>query len=130
MIHAGSSSFFDWDDYQDICCATWELGVTGHGPIHEFDIRISDADHPVTEGVKDFRTTDELWHRPKVRPGVRVLAQSFSDVTGQWEPAAMVRTFGKGRCFALMLGHGAEHMQIPGFQALLLRGTEWTAGKK
>jgi hypothetical protein len=41
-----------------------------------------------------------------------------------------VRAFGKGRCFALLLGHDARTMQNAGFQALLVRGTEWAATGK
>lgn len=128
MIHAGSSSFFDWDDYQDICCATWEPGKTGHGKKHEFDVRVAKAKHPVTQGLKPFKTTDELWHRALVRPGVRVLTEAYSSATENWEPSAMAREFGKGRCFALLLGHGGEHMENAGFQELLTRGTKWAAG--
>jgi len=129
MIHAGSSSFFEWDDYQDICCATWILKQTGHGPKHEFDVRMAETQHPVIKGMTAFKTTDELWHKPGVRPGVKVLAEAFSSKTNKWEPTAMVSRFGKGRCFALMLGHGTEHMQNAGFQALLVRGTEWVGSK-
>ena len=128
MIHAGSSSFFDWTDYQEICCATWILKQTGHGKKHEFDVRMAAVNHPVTQGMESFRTMDELWHRPGVRPGVQVLAEAYSSATKNWEPTAMINQFGKGRCFALLLGHGARHMQSAGFQTLLTRGTEWAAG--
>ncbi len=127
MIHAGSASFFDWEDYQKIACATWNPGKTSHGPSHEFDVRMTAATHPVTQGVKSFRTTDELWVRPLVQPEVKVLTQAYSVITKDWEPSAMVKQFGKGRCFTLLLGHSSEYMQSAGFQTLLLRGTEWAA---
>jgi uncharacterized protein len=130
MIHAGSSSFFDWPDYQKICGATWQLGQTRHGPVHEFDVRITETKHVITEGLKGFRPTDELWARPGIQPNVEILAEAYSEITKGWEPSVMVSQFGKGRCFTLMLGHAAEHMQTADFQTLLVRGTEWAASGK
>jgi type 1 glutamine amidotransferase len=127
MIHAGSSSFFDWEDYQKICCATWELGKTRHGPPHEFKVRPTAAEHPITRDMEELETLDELWVRPLVKPGATVLAEAYSDISKEWEPTAMASEFGKGRCFALLLGHASGHMKSPGFQTLLLRGTEWAA---
>ncbi len=129
VIHAGSSSFYDWDDYQAICIATWKDG-TGHKAIHEFDVRISDDSHPITRGMKKFKTTDELWFRPHVQLGAKVIAESFSKTTGKWEPTALVSQFGKGRCFTLLLGHDAKTMQSDGFKSLLTKGTEWAAAEQ
>jgi len=127
VVHAGSSSFFDWKEYQAIGCATWK-GKTGHKHIHEFEVRISDSEHPVTRGLKNFKVTDELWYKPFVQPEAEVLAESFSKTTGKWEPTALAGNFGKGRCFTLLLGHNVENMQSDGFKTLLARGTAWVAG--
>ncbi|WOO43728.1 DUF6807 family protein [Rubellicoccus peritrichatus] len=129
VVHAGSSSFYDWDDYHTISNATWK-GKTGHKEIHEFEVRMTDAEHPVTQGLDTFKTTDELWFRPFVQPGAEVLAESFSKTTGDWEPTALVSEFGKGRCFTLLLGHDANSMQSDVFKNLLIRGTEWASGGK
>jgi type 1 glutamine amidotransferase len=64
VVHAGSSSFDDWDDYRRLTLAWWEGGRTSHGPDHEFEVRIEDEAHPVTAGLEGFTTTDELWNRP------------------------------------------------------------------
>lgn len=131
VIHAGSSSFYDWPEYQQLALASWKLGQTGHGPMHEFDVRIDQPDHPIMRGLRDIKTRDELWNRPGVQPGVTVLASSFSKRDakdpGHFEPTAMVGQFGKGRSFTLLLGHDASAMNNPGFAALLVRGTEWAA---
>lgn len=131
VLHAGSSSFPDWDEYQALCGATWAIGTTGHGPVHEFPVRPAAVDHPVTRGMTAFTTLDELWHRPGIRPGVMVIAESYSSAdrrgTGAWEPGAMVNSFGQGRNFTLLLGHHAPAMQSDGFRALLARGVEWAA---
>ncbi|QBG48820.1 hypothetical protein EGM51_15950 [Verrucomicrobia bacterium S94] len=128
-VHAGSSSFYDWEDYQKICLATWK-GGTGHKKPHEFEVRIAKPDHPAVRGLENFTTTDELWFKPFVQPGVTVLAESFSQYTGNWEPAALAGEFGKGRCFTLLLGHDDWFINnSDGFKKLLVRGTAWTAGE-
>jgi type 1 glutamine amidotransferase len=130
VVHAGGTMFADWPDFQKLIGATWGEG-TGHGPYHTFKVTISDQNHPITKGLASFDTTDELWHRMVAQPGKRVLATAFSAKehggTGNREPMVMVTQFGQGRCFNLVLGHDVTAMNNPGFQALLLRGTEWAA---
>lgn len=125
-VHAGSSSFYDWDDYHAICLATWKDG-TGHKKPHEFEVRISDQDHPISPGLENFKTTDELWFKPFVHSNAAVIAESFSQHTGNWEPTAFAGQFGRGRCYTLLLGHSAAFMQNEGFKAILTSGTEWAA---
>lgn len=134
VVHAGSSSLYEWKEYQEICTATWKNGQTNHGRIHAFPVRMTKVQHPITKGLAGFETTDELWNRPGIQKGATVLAESFSakdkSETGNWEPTAIVRDFGKGRCVALLLGHDAKTMQNAGFQVLFARGTEWAATGK
>ena len=119
-IHAGSSSFYDWPDYQQIGGMFWDLPATSHGPPHEFTVQFP-IDHPVTRGLAPFKTKDELWLKPGVHPAAQVLA------TADNQPLAVATALGKGRGFALLLGHSAEFMDTLGFQTLLLRGAEWAA---
>lgn len=131
VIHAGACSFNDWPEYLEIGLANWKGGQTSHGPQHEFDVRIDDPDHPITKGLEPFKVTDELWNRPGMPEGVTTIASGFSTKesrgTDQWEPVAMVRRFGEGRCYTLMLGHDAKKMEQPPFVTLLTRGVEWAA---
>jgi type 1 glutamine amidotransferase len=127
VVHAGSSSHYQWDEYQQICLATWVQGRTGHKEIHEFEVRMTGVEHPVTKGLGPFKTTDELWYLPGVRPEATVLAESFSKTTGKWEPTALAAEIGKGRCFTLLLGHDTAGMEAEGFRKLLRRGAAWAA---
>lgn len=122
-IHAGSSSFYDWPEYQQIGGMFWTLDVTSHGAPHEFPVEFP-IDHPITHGLATFRTKDELWLRPGVHPAARVIA------TGEGQPLAVTTELGRGRGFALLLGHSAEFMNSSGFGALLRRGAEWAATGK
>lgn len=123
VVHAGGSTFYDWPDYQQIAAASWDLAKTSHGAPHEVTVQL-DAGHPITRGLAPFKTKDELWLKPGIHPTAKVIA------TGDGQPLAVTTEFGKGRGFALLLGHAAAFMETPGFQTLLLRGTEWAATGK
>jgi type 1 glutamine amidotransferase/HEAT repeat protein len=135
-FHAGSSSFHDWDGFQKIIGAVWGKG-TGHGRYHEFDVKIADAEHPITKGMKSFKTSDELWHKMAVlqpTPGRKVLCTAMSAKanrgTGEDEAIAICTTFGKGRGFYTSLGHDVKALENPGCTMLMLRGLEWAATGK
>ena len=124
VVHAGSSSFYDWPNYQQVAGASWKLGQTNHGKPHTFTVQVTNNAHPVTQGLEPFTTTDELWRQPGVHPEAQVLA------VAEEQPVALVTRYGQGRGFTLLLGHSSGFMATPGFQKLLLRGTEWAATGK
>jgi type 1 glutamine amidotransferase len=81
-------------------------------------------------------TRDELWNKPGVTPEAAVLASAYSDSanepkgTDQWEPVAVTAPYGRGRCFAIVLGHDAKTMECKHFRQLLTRGVRWAATGK
>jgi len=136
-VHAGGSSFYkDWPEYRKLTLVYWNLGSTGHGRQHEFEVRIDKPDHPSAAGLKGFTIKDELWNKPGVVEGATVVASAHSDKekepsgTGQWEPTTVTATYGKGRCFATLLGHDAKIMESEAFQQLLINGVRWAAKGK
>jgi type 1 glutamine amidotransferase len=130
-VHAGSCIFYTWPEFLDISGSWWKLGQTGHGPMHAFKVTIGDREHPITKGLEDFETTDELWHKEGAVGQPKVLCSALSDKakggSGQSEPVLTCRECGKGRGVRLTLGHDAKAMQNPGFKTLLVRATEWAA---
>lgn len=123
VVHAGGSSFGDWPEYQQIAGTWWQLGQTHHGAPSQFTVTPA-ADHPITRGVEPFSTTDELWQKPGTHPAAKIIA------TADNQPVALVTELGKGRGFAILLGHNGAFMDNPGFQTLLRRGAEWAATGK
>ena len=133
-VHAGSSSFYDWPEYQQLAGGAWKIGQTGHGPAHEFKVNLVAPTHPITLGLTNFITCDELWHRTALGSNVEILARAHSAPewkgTGQEEAIAFTTHFGGGRTFNLLLGHDVKAMSASGFSQLLCRGTEWAATGK
>ena len=131
-MHAGSSSFYDWDDYQEICVATWIPRQTTHGPRHTFEVRMDDEEHPVTKGLGNFKKYDELWQRIEVAPKEStVLTSNFSSKKykgkDNWEPSTVVSKFGEGRTAYTSFGHDARAFESSEFRVLLARFVEWAA---
>lgn len=133
-VHAGSSSFYDWPEYQQLVGGSWKEGQTGHGPVHQFLVKVIETNQPITQGFTNFLTIDELWHRTALQTNIEVLATAYSAPewkgTGKDEPVAFVTHFGRGRSFNLLLGHDLQAMDAAGFQQMLRRGTEWAATGK
>ena len=138
VMHAADNAFPGWVEYEKMVGLMWREG-TGHGSFHEFPVTIVDRNHPVTQGLSDFRQWDELYHRLVHMHDVdyHVLATAYSDPatggTGQDEPGMVTTGYGAGRIFHQVLGHvwpGNPDMRAfesDGFQRSLLRGCEWAA---
>jgi type 1 glutamine amidotransferase len=130
-VHAGTSSFPEWTEYQDLVMGTWSLGQTGHGQVHAFAVTVVQPDHPVVRGLPEFWIEDELWHAVPLRAGTHVLASAYSATetggSGRVEPVVLARSYGQGRSLTILLGHDRRAMLNPGFGTLLTRGAEWAA---
>ena len=131
MLHAGGSSFYDWPEYHKIN-ASWGK-KTSHGPIHEFPVKTI-SPHPICNGLKPFKTKDELWRNTKFPSGSKVLMSAFSSKASGGkdtnEPILTVSNYGKGRCVNYMLGHNSASMTNPNFKTILTRSVLWAAGNK
>ena len=130
-VHAGSSSFYNWPEYQDLVIGAFKIGTTSHGRQHPFPVRLDAPDHPILRGLAPFHIVDELWHAVPWKKEGKVLASAFSAKesggSGRWEPVAVVRKYGKGRSCTLLLGHDGRLSKNPAFGELLRRCALWAA---
>ena len=90
---------------------------TSHGDYTDHHVTITDREHPITRGLPDFDTRDELFCGLSNVHGVpcRALATAYSDAgllsrhgrpgTGRDEPVALVGSYGRGRTYNQVLGH-------------------------
>ena len=141
ILHAADNAFPGWVEFEKMVGQLWRQG-TSHGRFHEFPVTFVDRDHPITQGLADYRTTDELYHNLIHMHGVtcHVLATAFSSTesggTGKQEPVHVVMQYGGGRVFHQVLGHvwpGNPNLiafENEGFQRVTLRACEWTAAGK
>lgn len=133
IVHAGSSVFYDWPEFQSLACGTWR-GGTRHGRIHVGRVTFTDAASPITAGLEPFWIRDEFWEDIDAAPGAKVLATVVPDPahggSGKAENILAQTESGGGRGFALFLGHDTTTMENTAWRTLLQRGTEWAATGK
>ncbi len=130
-FHSSTSAFYRWPEFQEITAGSWIMDSTWHGKPGPVSVVLSNNEHPVTRGMKDFSIYDELWVNARGNEKYTTLGTvTNEDIKGKGiapQPAIMVYEYGKGRIFHTLLGHDVRAMQNDGFQTLLLRGTVWAA---
>lgn len=133
FIHAGASSFYNWNEYHQIGIGRWGK-ETKHGEQTRGKVCGFDQKHPITKGLRDFYIVDEIWEKTDIDPKAKALASvsATDEKDGHLisESAIFENHFGKGRSFYTILGHNERALLNTGFQSLLLRATEWTAHRE
>jgi len=139
IVHYASCAFNEFgDDYRALAgrsCPTkkeWKRNplprqMRGHDPFGQFTVHIVRHDHPITQGLVDFETTDELYTYLAGETPINTLAEATSKVDGNVYPMAFTLMVGEGRVFHIPLGHN-QSIGLPGTAQLLRRGTAWVAG--
>ncbi len=134
LLHFACGAFEEYkNDFQPIAGRVWfgmqpPPGRAQHDPRGPFTVHIADPNHPITQGMKDFETVDELYTCLEGDAPIRVLATAQSKVDGKTYPIAFVREWGKGRIFHCVLGHDVEAFSGAGPAELIRRGCVWIAG--
>ena len=143
-----------WVEIEKMAMMMWRE-PTSHGDYGNHHISILDHAHPITQGLPDFDTRDEVFcgmvnihHVP-----CHALAAAWSDPaiisrhgqpgTGKNEPIALVGQYGQGRLYDQVLGHVWPYYTGHGlgentmasfaprpFRQLFVRGCEWAATGK
>jgi len=129
LIHFASGAFEDWPQFADIAGKVWDR-KTSHDPRGPFTVHIINHDHPITHGMSDFATDDELYVCLVGSKPVEVLATARSKRTGKDHPLAFVHQCGSARVFHTPLGHDVKALEMPGAEQLIVRGCAWSAGRE
>jgi type 1 glutamine amidotransferase len=128
--HLATASFPKWEEFGKLCGRKWVMGTSGHGPRSDFTSKIVDAEHPITKGLTDFTTNDELYAKLQGNEEIHVLVQADSDWSKKTEPLVFVKSYGQGRVVHNAYGHDGKALKTPNVQKIIIRGTEWAATGK
>lgn len=119
----------EWPEFANLAGRVWAgPNVRQHDPHGAFWVELTPIDHPITRGLTDFETRDELYTCLTGDHPITVLAQAKSKIDGKYYPMAFASNYGKGRTFQCTLGHDVQAFSSPVIQALLQRACAWTAG--
>jgi type 1 glutamine amidotransferase len=93
-----------------------------HPPLGPFSVTVEAPDHPVTRGVGEFSTSDELYLMETLAPFDVLLSAEFD---GFRRPLAWVRPYGLGRVCYCALGHGTEQLEHESVRRVLRNALDW-----
>jgi cytochrome c len=131
-IHAASDTEYDW---------AWYGGLVGayfnsHPANQDATVKVSDAQHPSTQGLPQRWTRHDEWYnfRSNPRGSVHVLAtldetsyDPGAGAMGADHPTAWCQNYDGGRSWYTGGGHTNESYAEPAFRAHILGGIKWAA---
>ncbi len=126
LSHFACGAMEEWPSFVELAGRVWD--GTGHDPRGPFTVRVVDRDHPVTRGLEDFRTDDELYFCLGGSPEIHLLCEARSKVRKADQPQAFVFQPGKGRVFMCTLGHDLGAYDAVDVQRLYRQAAGWAAG--
>ena len=144
FYHFTLAAFDGWTEFEKLSAGNWRPNFGHHSARHDFTVKLQDADHPITRGMKASfpQPNDELYANLKWQPegSFHVLATAWDEHslykpgekqplpgTGINQPMLWTLQPGKGRVFVTALGHDVEAMKSPAFVGAFTRGAEWAA---
>ena len=128
--HLATASFPKWEEFGKLCGRKWIMGTSGHGPRAVFEAKVVDKEHPITAGLSNFETDDELYAKLQGTGDINVLVQADSDWSKKTEPLVFTLSYGNGRTVYNAFGHDRKALMTPNVQKIIARGVEWAATGK
>jgi len=128
--HLATASFPKWEEFGKLCGRKWVMGTSGHGPRGVFEAKVVDRQHPITAGMDNFETDDELYAKLQGTGKIHVLVEADSDWSKKTEPLVFTLNYGKGRTVHNAFGHDRKALMNPNVQRIIVRGVEWAATGK
>ena len=124
-LHTADASFRDNAGYHQMLNGFFN----GHSPYMDFTVTISDSDHPIAAGLKDFAVTDELHYLKHDPNRSHHLMHAYDPGRDETHVMAYHHTYGQGRVFFFALGHDNAVLENLSFQEVVRRGALWV-GKR
>ena len=132
VLHHALVSFQDWPDYERIIGGRYPKPPKGEPQVtdkvgyeHDLDftLTITDAEHPITAGLKDFSIHDEIYWGFRVGADVHPLLSTTHPKAGKL--LMWTRTEKKSRVVYLQLGHDHSAYENPSYRELVARSIRW-----
>jgi trehalose utilization protein len=127
VFHHGILAF-KGDDVWDNIVGMTERTIDGCSHDEKLGVRISDNDHPITEGIKDWSLVDETYDFRNVEAEDSHVLLTV-DHANSMDTMAWTRTFRESRVLNYVFGHDDQTWADETFREVLRRGIRW-CGKK
>jgi hypothetical protein len=109
---------------------------TGHPPIRTFKVKVTNPDHPITQGVKDFTVTDEQHYMTYDKDPKLLFLQTVNEEGltyqsyGATAPGGWSYDYGKGRVCYMSPGHMLIDLWNPEYIKLQQNAVRWIMRQK
>jgi hypothetical protein len=109
---------------------------TGHPPIRTFKVKVTNSDHPITQGVKDFIVTDEQHYMIYDKDPKFLFLQTVNEdgltyqSYGATAPGGWSYDYGKGRVCYMSPGHMLSDLWNPEYIKLQQNAVRWVLRQK
>lgn len=103
---------------------------TGHPPIRTFKVKVTNPDHPITKGVKDFIVTDEQHYMDYDKDPKHLFLETVNEEGLQYRgsakaPGGWSYDYGKGRVCYMSVGHMLSDLWHPDYVTLQKNAMRW-----
>ena len=92
-----------------------------------FEVKVIDKENPITKGLDNFQTDDELYAKLQGTGEIHELVEADSDWSKKTEPLLFTLPYGQGRVVHNAFGHDRKALMNPSVQKIITRGAEWAA---
>jgi type 1 glutamine amidotransferase len=103
----------------------------GHPPIRTFKVKVTNSDHPITQGVRDFVVTDEQHYMTYDKDPKFLFLQTVNEdgltyqTFGATAPGGWSYDYGKGRVCYMSPGHMLSDLWNPEYIKLQQNAIRW-----
>ena len=114
-------------DYRDVMGGAY----IGHPPLRPFKVRVTNPDHPITRGVRDFMVTDEQHYVTYDKDPQHIILRSENvdglryENHGTQAVAGWAYDFGKGRVVFTTPGHTLHALWQPEYVKIQQNAVRW-----
>ena len=124
-LHTAAASFREAQGYHSMLNGFFN----GHSPYMDFTVNVSDADHPISQGLDDYEVKDELYYLKHNPNTSHHLMHAYDSTKDETHVMAFHHTYGEGRVFYYALGHDMVVLENPSFQEVIRRGVLWVGNR-
>ena len=133
-LHHALVSYQDWPEFVKIVGGHYHTGpVVVNGDTLRANyrdnvlvpVKIEDKKHPVTRGLANFETRDEIYMNAEILPTVKPLLSTTHPESMKY--LAWINNYGNSEVLYIQLGHGDSGLSNTNFRKLLRQAIEWSA---
>ncbi|MBN2441286.1 MAG: ThuA domain-containing protein [Spirochaetales bacterium] len=121
-IHGAACTYLNSSNYLNMIGGS----LLTHPEIQEYQFRVENKNHPIMQGVEDFRLKTELFLLKEHSSYETLLTCEY---LGFKRPVVWCKPYGQGRVFYCALGHTVDDLENEQVQKIIINAVKWSVYK-